>query len=131
MSDKPFTVNDRRLFTADGQLRQEPGTDGPTPSPQPPAGKRPSPPSAAPEVSFSQFLLSLAAEASLLLSGQALPEEVPTAEALAGARRAISVLEMLQDKTAGRRTPEEDEILESVLYQLRMAYVERAKVSGA
>jgi hypothetical protein len=30
-------------------------------------------------------------------------------------------------KTDGRRTPEEDQLLEGLLYELRMAYVARAR----
>ena len=35
----------------------------------------------------------------------------------------IGVLEMLKDKTEGRRTPQEDQLLDGLLYELRMAYV--------
>ena len=43
----------------------------------------------------------------------------------------IGVLDMLKDKTEGRRTPAEDEILDGLLYELRMAYVTRAREGGA
>jgi hypothetical protein len=32
---------------------------------------------------------------------------------------------MLKDKTEGRRTPEEGRVLDELLFQLRMAYVQR------
>jgi hypothetical protein len=95
------------------------------------------PPSDAPEArdagpaDFSQFLFSLGAQAGMFLSGQGLPEGTDAGEALAGARSIISILEMLKDKTEGRRTPREDEILESLLYELRMAYVERSRAGGS
>jgi hypothetical protein len=43
----------------------------------------------------------------------------------------IAILEMLRDKTQGRRSSEEDEVLESILYQLRMAYLHKAGGAGA
>jgi hypothetical protein len=80
---------------------------------------------------FGQFLLSLGAQAGMLLSGQGLPEGADAGESLAGARSIISILEMLKGKTEGRRTPQEDEIIEGLLYQLRMAYVEKSRAGGS
>jgi hypothetical protein len=42
---------------------------------------------------------------------------------LDAARELISVLERRQDKTEGRRTPREEQVLSQVLYELRLAYV--------
>jgi len=157
-SEKPFTVSDRRHFTPDGRLRDDaPPDEGPksvsaTPPPEqkPPPAASPddsrtaSKPASAPspredgarmgpagEADFSQFLLSLGAQAGMLLSGRGLPEGTDPAEALDGARSIISILEMLQGKTEGRRTPGEDEVLEGLLYELRMAYVEASRASGS
>ncbi len=136
--DKPFTINDRRHFTAEGHARPEaevptvaaPPTGPPSPedpAPQVPTpGEAPAGPSGAGPLEFAQFLLSLGAQAGMLLS----PAEdagASGAEALEGARQIISILEMLKDKTEGRRTDEESGILDNLLFQLRLAYVERAR----
>jgi hypothetical protein len=42
------------------------------------------------------------------------------------AKHFIDMLELLQQKTEGNRTPEESDDFESMLYQLRMAYVQSA-----
>lgn len=42
------------------------------------------------------------------------------------AKHFIDTLAMLEEKTAGNRTPEESALLSSLLHQLRMAYVTRA-----
>jgi hypothetical protein len=140
---KPFTVTDRRLFTSDGDRRESPEPETreravPAPEPQadrprapavPPPGPAGSvlagsaPAGAAPE--FAEFLLSLAAQASMLLGREGQPAD------LAGAREMIGILEMLRDKTEGRRSAEEDEVLESILYQLRLAYLHKAGGAGA
>ena len=60
-----------------------------------------------------------------------MPEGAATPEALAGARQIVAILEMLKDKTEGRRTADEDALLDELLFQLRMAYVERNARGGA
>jgi len=137
--EKPFTVNDRRHFGPDGRAREEqpeapaegpgsaasPTPAGPAaPDPAPPA-PGPAPPPAAGPVDFARFVLSLGAQAGMMLADE--PGGEAEADALEGARQIISILEMLQDKTEGRRTGEESRILEDLLFQLRMAYVARAK----
>jgi hypothetical protein len=153
-TEKPFTVSDRRHFTADGRPREEtepeasdarpgetaspPPRESATPPPgeQPPAEFREPPPRGEGDAGvgpadFSQFLLSLGAQASILLTGQGLPEDAGPEEALDGARSIISILEMLRDKTDGRRTKQEDEVIEGLLFELRMAYVETSRAGGS
>jgi hypothetical protein len=129
MSDdkKGFTVKDRRHFTADGEAREgASGEASPVVPETAPAASSPLPRGGAAEapdaIDFSSFLLSLAAQAGELLS--AAEPHASGGEALAAARQIISVLEMLHGKTEGRRTPEESRLLESLLYELRMAYVD-------
>jgi len=147
--EKPFTVNDRRKLTPEGQVREEPegaaAGPGPTAGTEPTAGHdeaatghtegaaageaRPPRPPAGP-VEFSQFLLSLGAQAGALLSGAAAEEGIGAEEALAHAQSIIAILEMLEDKTRGRRTPDEDRLLEELLFQLRMAYVQKRRAEA-
>ncbi len=67
----------------------------------------------------------------MLLAGQGLPEDADPEEARDGARSIISILEMLRDKTDGRRTKQEDEVIEGLLFELRMAYVEISRAGGS
>ena len=131
-NDKSFNVSDRRHFTPDGRPREdaagdatsEPSRTNPPPAPGPGA-------STGPPVDFSHFLLGLAAQAGMLLSPQeSAPGDQP-GEALEGARSIISILEMLEDKTEGRRTPSESALLDDLLFQLRMAYVDKTRTGGA
>jgi len=124
---KPFNVTDRRLFTTDGQRRaqaepeppaREVSRSGPTTIAGEPAEG--SPTGRLPAVDFAGFLLNLGAQAGVFLGGGGEPTD------LGGARDVISVLEMLRDKTQGRRTPQEEEILDGLLYELRMAYLQKA-----
>jgi Domain of unknown function (DUF1844) len=129
MSQEPksFTVNDRRHFTSEGEPREDPEE---TPSAAPPASKPEEGPPRASEAAateFGPFILSLAAQAGYLLAAEG--EEA--AGGLEGARHLIAILEMLKDKSEGRRTPNEDHIVETVLYELRMGYVARTRAGGA
>jgi hypothetical protein len=138
---KPFTVTDRRLFTSDGERRETseaevaereapappaaPAKQAPRPVGRSPLeGRGPSVPGV-PGVDFASFLLGLGAQAGMLLGREGEPAD------LAGARELIAILEMLRDKTEGRRTAEEDEVLEGILYELRMAYLHKAGGAGA
>ena len=134
---KSFTVKDRRHFTPDGRTREseepeapkEPTSVGPkAPEAAPGAESVPMRGGAAGPVDFGRFLLSLGAQAGMLLAGPV--EGLAPAEALEEARSAIGVLEMLKDKTEGRRTPQEEQVIDGLLYELRMAYVARAREAG-
>jgi hypothetical protein len=125
---KGFTVNDRRHFTADGSPRKvseekptaDPGSDAEAVASSPPPA----------HVDFGSFLLSLAGQASALLGLDGEGEKQQDLD-LEGARHIISVLEMLKEKTEGRRTPEEDRLLEGLLYELRIAWVSRSRAGVA
>ena len=135
-SEKPFTVSDRRHFTPDGQPRSEPARPGEVRAEKRGGDPLPSRPekraaAVAEKADFSAFVMSLAGQAAALLSGEGVPEGAPASEALEGSRSLIAILEMLEDKTEGRRTAAEDELLAGVLFELRMEHVAKAKVSGA
>jgi hypothetical protein len=131
-SDKSFTVSDRRHFTPDGRPRDDNGEEAagalPRGEASPTAG--PTAPPAGP-ADFCQFLLGLAAQAGMLMSAPEREEGESPEESLEGARSIISILEMLKDKTEGRRTPAEEGLLADLLFQLRMAYVGKTRPGGA
>jgi hypothetical protein len=145
---KPFTVSDRRHFTSEGEVRK-PEADEPAAAraEAPAAGEAPPPATAAPPASplpvedagrsaeagdergprlptdFLGLLISLGAQASMLLMGgpEGEPPDLESAKAL------IDLLTSLKEKTEGRRTPQEDQLLDGLLYELRMAYVQATK----
>ncbi len=131
---KGFTVNDRRHFTPDGSPRdgvQAETASAPSLAPaKAPETEAAEPMSGAEPVDFSGFLVSLATQASLHLGLAAEAGEEPRVD-LGAARQIVSIIEMLRNKTEGRRTPEEDRLLESILYELRLAWVQRARGGAA
>jgi hypothetical protein len=80
-----------------------------------------------PPITFSLFVLSLAASAEVHLGTMAQPgQEKPGKPNLVEASHLIEVLAMLRDKTRGNLDESEERLLEGVLYDLRLMYVEAA-----
>lgn len=82
---------------------------------------------ALPQVDFVTFVLSLHHSASVHLGDAPDPGTGSTAVDLALARQTIDLISLLQDKTRGNLTGEEERIVEQALYDLRLRYVEVAK----
>jgi hypothetical protein len=82
-----------------------------------------------PPVDFTGFVLSLATSALYHMGFVGDPEhDRPTPEPdLPLARQTIDTLEMLQHKTRGNLDAEEDHLLEGVLYELHLRFVEVSK----
>lgn len=76
-----------------------------------------------PEVTFSTFILSLASSALVQLGEVPDPATGQTATHLSLARHSIDMLEMLRCKTKGNLDSRESQMLDSVLYELRMKFV--------
>ena len=75
-------------------------------------------------VTFSTFLLGLSTQALLHLGEIPNPTSGQVERDLVAAQQVIDILGMLQAKTAGNLDETEAGLLEAVLYDLRMKYVE-------
>jgi len=81
-------------------------------------------------IDFSTFVLSLGTSALYQLGEIGDSEsgaEEPVEPNLPVARQTIDVLEMLTEKTRGNLTDTESKLLESILYELHMRFVEANK----
>jgi uncharacterized protein DUF1844 len=78
-----------------------------------------------PQLSFTAFVLSLASTAAIHFGD--LPDPVtgqPGEPNLPAATQMIEILTLLEQKTRGNLTAEERQVLEQVLYELRMRFVD-------
>ncbi len=75
------------------------------------------------EMSFDKFIASLYMT-TLMQLGLAAPQGEKPMLDLMGARQTIDILGILNDKTKGNLTAQEESTLRNVLYELRMAYLE-------
>jgi hypothetical protein len=77
------------------------------------------------DISFTQFVISLASSAAIHFGDAAEPGGSPLTEPnLEGGRQMIEILALLEEKTKGNLTAEERQVLEQVLYELRLRFVE-------
>jgi hypothetical protein len=78
-----------------------------------------------PPLTFAAFVLSLASSAAIHFGDLADPiSGSPPTQNLEGASQMIEILSLLEQKTRGNLTGEERQLLEQVLYELRMRFVE-------
>ena len=82
-------------------------------------------PDQAESLSFTAFVLSLASSAAIHFGDLPDPMTGERQEPnLEGASQMIEILTLLDQKTRGNLTAEERQVLEQVLYELRMRFVE-------
>ncbi len=166
---KAFTVNDRRRFSSEGDLKPEfreseetPSAAPPEPPPATSAGEAPraaatahadphahhaedpghaqhpdlqhhdrhAHASATAEITFGTFLVGLSTQALMLLGDIPDSQTGKPEQDLVGAQQLIDIIGMLEQKTRGNLDRDEAQLVEAILYELRMKYVERAKGRG-
>ncbi len=123
---RAFQVKDRRRFSESGEARSDVPEETPAPSPEPAPDHRAEPPLERSDepVNFSTFVLGLSTQALLHLGEIPNPITNVLERDLGAAKHVIDILGILQEKTRNNLEPGEESLLESVLYDLRMRYVE-------
>jgi hypothetical protein len=114
-----FTVTDRRSFTEAGETRPD--------EPPPRSSAAEVPAAVFPPVDFHTFVLSLGSSALLHLGEIENPNDGVSQKDLPLAKHTIDILVMLEQKTKGNLTTAEEKLIESLLYDLRLRYVEITK----
>lgn len=149
-------VTDKRIFTPEGEIREEfrqeikpsdPGAKRPEPPPAPAERKAPAseplrqdgpPPGGErrrtladkaqnPGTAFTEFVEPLIAQAYMSLGMLRNPYQPKPAIDPAAARQMIDILIMLQEKTNGNLTADEKDFLDTHLGELKLAFVQRTK----
>jgi len=77
-----------------------------------------------PRIDFATFLLSLSHSALVHLGDAPNPVDGSPDQNLPMARQTIDLLALLEQKTRGNLTGEEERVLQQALYDLRLRYVE-------
>jgi len=118
-----FVVKDKRAFDAQGEVKDksektEVGKDKDKEKPKEEKDSAP-----LPEINFSSFLLSLSSSVLLHLGEIADPQSGKKKKDLVLAKQSIDIINLLQEKTKGNLTQEEEKLLEHLLYDLRMRFV--------
>jgi hypothetical protein len=85
------------------------------------------PPSPLPKIDLTTFLLSVSSAAFIGL-GIVSPDGASEPKVdLEFAKQNVDLLELIFEKTKGNRTAEEDKLIEQLLFETRMRYVERQR----
>jgi len=136
--DKGFKVVDRRGAAEEPKPEGQPKPAGTEAGKEPAgaeAGKEPvkgpggemreeQPEVPLPRMDFTTFCLSLASSAMIHLGHAPSPESGKTEKSLPLAKQTIDILEMLEEKTRGNLSANEEKLLSTVLYDLRMRFVQ-------
>lgn len=149
-----FVVTDRRRLTAEGELREgvdsappPPARSAPSAAPQQAAKPGPAQDQAGQtpdrsgqaaqryaaagsgfeKFNFEKIVLSFAQTTMLQLGLLASDPSQPLEPDIHGARETIDMLSVLQEKTRGNLTPQEQRLLDNSLYELRMAWLELSR----
>ena len=132
---KGFTVQDRRRFSPEtGEARedeaqaQETATQA---SPQTAAAQErvegAAQANALPEIDFSTFVISLSTQVLMHLGEISNPVSGKVEADISVAKQMIDILGMLCEKTRGNLNANEAQLMEGILFDLRMKYVEAVK----
>jgi hypothetical protein len=134
---KGFTVQDRRRFSETGDSRDDAPSSmdagdsvqkkatGDSTSQSP--GKAEEQQTALPEINFSTFIISLSTQALMHLGEIANPLTGKVEPDGPVAKQMIDIIGMLREKTRGNLNSGEDRLIEDILFDLRMKYVEAVK----
>ena len=132
--EKPgFTVKDRRIFAEkDEDVKNKEAENEPSKQEAKEEAKEESvsaeeqktePKINLPEINFATFIISLNASALLHLGAMEDPAAGKKVKNLPIGKQTIDILGMLEEKTKGNLSKEEENLLKNILYDLRMIYV--------
>lgn len=127
---KGFVVKDKRALDEKGELKEEKEeTEAKVKEEEekkegPKEGAERAP---LPEVNFNSLIFSLSSSALLHLGEIADPQTGEKRKDIGLAKHTIDTIAMLQEKTQGNLTGEEEKFLDSILTDLRWRYVKAAE----
>lgn len=155
---KELKVTDKRIFTPEGDIREEfqneirpaePQAANPAQPPREQRAPEPPLPQSAPEppkreerrrsmadkatnpgTPFSNFIQSLVAQAYMFLGMLRDPRQPQPIFDAEAAHETIDILTLLREKTAGNLTPDEEDFFDTHLGDVKLAYVQRTKSIG-
>jgi hypothetical protein len=125
--DTGFVVKDKRLFgdSAEDRPQEEPKSAAREEKSENPEKPKQTPDDANdyPPVNFTNFVLSLSTSALFHFGDFPDSEGGKTQKNLPAAKQTIDILDMLNEKTKGNLDKNENNLIQGVLYELKMRYV--------
>ena len=125
--EETFKITDRR-----GRARDDESAPAAPPSLPPPNTQRERPgPAREPERDLTGLFAMLASSAAIAMGDAPDPLTGQRQRDLAHAAEAIDLLVLLREKTEGHRSATETQILEGLIYDLQLRYVEATRRAGS
>lgn len=129
---KDFVIRDKRSFTSEGEVKPETEVhkeekQGEVKEEAKRDETQTREETPLPEINFSSFVLSLSSSALLHFGQISDPITKKKERNLPLAKQTIDILGILQEKTAGNLTKDEEQLIENLLHDLRLRYVEESK----
>lgn len=132
---KGFKVEDRRRFSPEtGEPRERTenvdplGNPGGEPAREGPSEKREATgETTPPEINFSTFIISLSTQALMHLGEIPNPLSGKVESDIPVAKQMIDIIGVLRGKTQGNLDEREEKLIENILFDLHMKYVEAVK----
>lgn len=132
--EKGFTVKDKRTFSAEtGESKTEEPREAEEEKreekevaeeeAEPEAGEE----TQLPKINFATFVFSLSSSAFLHFGEIPDPSSGEKKKNLPMAKQTIDILAMLEEKTKGNLSSDEEQLLKNILYDLRMRYVKETQ----
>ena len=127
--EQGFRVTDKRGFREDGETKtpeasekgdEKPAGESTSAEEKKSAGQEAS---SRPPIDFPSYLLSYYTQGLVLLGEVPNPYTNKKEEDVDAARHTIDILSMLEEKTKGNLSKDEQQLLESVIYELRMKFM--------
>lgn len=132
--DKGFVIKDRRLFDESGAARVEEEikpedkkrAEKPEEEPRTSPAEMDTPETEAsplPEINFASFIFSLSTTAMYHFGDFPDPVTKESQRNLPAAKQTIDILSILKTKTEGNLDEQEKQMLDGILYELRMRFI--------
>ena len=121
--EQKLNVTDKRGFTEDGTPK--PATEEPAETPPAAAASetKDQPGESRPPIDFPSYILGYYTQGMVLLGEIPNPYTNKKEEDAESARNIVDILALLEQKTKGNLSSEESQLLQSVLYELRMKFM--------
>ena len=120
--EKGFVVKDKR-FSAKKEDEEESKIKEEAKAEEPPREEGSAQEEPLPEIDFTHFMFSLSTSALIQLGEIEDPFTQKLVKNLPLAKQTIDLIGLLKEKTKGNLTPDEEKVMQYLLYDLRMRYV--------
>jgi len=117
-----YTVNDKR-----GQETEDGGEKVASKSTDPPKNGKMDQPESLPKIDFTTLVMSFASAAIINMGKVPDPMTGQAQKNFGFAQQNIDIISLLQEKTRGNVSEEEGKMMDQVLYELRLEFVEAKK----